>query len=318
MHLVHPHSLHRKRAATAAAALVCGALLAGCGQPQPVELTLFVPVEAPAPLAGHAGMTHGAAWGDFDGDGRPDVYLTNHLAQAMLLRNEGGWRFADVTAQWLAPADLGGDKHGAAWADFDNDGRPDLVQLTGAKRGIGAEGKRLFRNDGSRLTDVAEPMGVFNPQARTRMPLWLDLDNDGRLDLLHGAEARFDNRTPPLAFRQGAADVMCLHSQIFDGAQRAYAFEKCRCFLPTEAGFAAAVHQRLVQDLDADPGSLPQDDLGAIGLRAVVEQVKNDIRVRELSAHARHRGSGVPQRAACPGSGADPSAPHPRAPDDGL
>ena len=212
MHLVHPHSLHRKRAATAAAALVCGALLAGCGQPQPVELTLFVPVEAPAPLAGHAGMTHGAAWGDFDGDGRPDVYLTNHLAQAMLLRNEGGWRFADVTAQWLAPADLGGDKHGAAWADFDNDGRPDLVQLTGAKRGIGAEGKRLFRNDGSRLTDVAEPMGVFNPQARTRMPLWLDLDNDGRLDLLHGAEARFDNRTPPLAFRQGAAGFEPLES----------------------------------------------------------------------------------------------------------
>ena len=150
-------------------------------------------------------MTHGAAWGDFDGDGRPDVYLTNHLAQAMLLRNEGGWRFADATAQWLAPADLGGDKHGAAWADFDNDGRPDLVQLTGAKRGIGAEGKRLFRNDGSRLTDVAEPMGVFNPQARTRMPLWLDLDADGRLDLLHGAEARFDDRTPPFAFRQAGA-----------------------------------------------------------------------------------------------------------------
>nr|MCU0920054.1 CRTAC1 family protein [Burkholderiaceae bacterium] len=48
----------------------------------------------------------------------------------------------------------------------------------------------------------AEPMGVFNPYARTRMPLWLDLDNDGKLDLLHGAEARFDDQTPPFAFRQ--------------------------------------------------------------------------------------------------------------------
>ena len=66
-----------------------------------------------------------------------------------------------------------------------------------------------------------------------------------------------------------------------------------------EAGFAAAVYQRLVQHLNADPGPLPQDELGAIGLRAVVEQVQNDIRVREFNAHARLRGSGVPQRAAC-------------------
>ena len=47
-----------------------------------------------------------------------------------------------------------------------------------------------------------------------------------------------------------------------------------------------------------------QDDLGAIGLWAVVEQVKNDIRVRELNAHVRRRGSDVLLRTTCPGSGA--------------
>ena len=72
------------------------------------------------------------------------------------------------------------------------------------------------------------------------------------------------------------------------------------------------------KDLNVDPGSLPQDNLGAIGLRAIVEQVKNDIRVREFSAHARLRGSDVPQRAACPGSGAGRSAPHPHEQGDGL
>ena len=104
-----------------------------------------------------------------------------------------------MTAQVLRrPSRPGGDKHGAAWADFDNDGRLDLVQLTGAVQGVGAEPKRLLRNVGDRFEDVAEPMGVLNPEGRTRMPLWLDLDADGRLDLFHGAEARFDDKTPPV------------------------------------------------------------------------------------------------------------------------
>lgn len=167
-----------------------------------VDLTMFQDATASSGLPAGSGMTHGAAWGDFNGDGRPDAYFTNHLNSAQLFRNLGGGRFENVTHDWLALEDVDRDKHGAAWADFNNDGRQDLVQLTGAKRGVGAEGKRLFRNDGTRLIDVAGPMGVSNPYGRTRMPLWLDLDNDGKLDLLQGAEARFDDRTPPFAFRQ--------------------------------------------------------------------------------------------------------------------
>ena len=186
--------------AHALACVAAAVLLGGCAKE--VELTVFQDVTAASGIALQTGMTHGAAWGDFDGDGRPDLYVTNHLNEARLYRNLGDGRFEDVTARHFDPEHLGRDKHGAAWADFDNDGRLDLVQLTGAVRGLGAEGKFLFRNTGDRFVDVAEPMGVFNPYARTRMPLWLDLDNDGKLDLLHGAEARFDDRTPPFAFRQ--------------------------------------------------------------------------------------------------------------------
>ena len=182
-------------------ALCLTAVLAGCS-PSEKELTVFQDITAQSGLGAYEGMTHGAAWGDYDGDGRADVYVTNHLKQAMLFRNLGNNRFADVTAEVMNPNDLGGDKHGAAWADFNNDGRLDLVQLTGAIQGVGVEPKRLFVNESGKLVERAVELGVDNPPGRTRMPLWLDIDQDGKLDLFQGAEARFDDLTPPFLFAQ--------------------------------------------------------------------------------------------------------------------
>jgi len=188
---------------------------------------LTIGIEMMPNLSTFPGLFRSAlAWGDYDGDGRPDLYVTNHLNQAMLFRNLGDGRFANVTdtamdaaapdsgEQGILPgvstlrtlvmkrADLGGDKHGAAWADFNNDGRLDLVQLTGAIQGLGAEPKRLFVNENGKLVERAAELGVDNPPGRTRTPLWLDLDRDGKLDLFHGAEARFDDLTPPFLFAQ--------------------------------------------------------------------------------------------------------------------
>lgn len=177
------------------------ALLAtGCSQERGVPL--FEDVTDAAALAAYVGMTHGVAWGDFDGDGRPDLYVTNHLDAPMLFRNLGNGKFAEVTHDHFDAADLAGDKHGAQWADFNNDGQLDLVQLTGAQQGVGAEPKRLFINQNGRFTEVAARVGVDNPQGRTRMPLWVDLNRDGQLDLFQGAEARFDALTPPFLFMQ--------------------------------------------------------------------------------------------------------------------
>lgn len=181
--------------------LCLAAVLAGCS-PTEKELTVFEDITAQSGLGDYEGMTHGAAWGDYDRDGRPDLYVTNHLKQAMLFRNVGGGRFADVTTAVINPNDLGGDKHGAAWADFNNDGQLDLAQLTGAIQGVGVESKRLFVNEGGKLVERAAQLGVDNPPGRTRMPLWLDIDLDGKLDLFQGAEARFDDQTPPFLFAQ--------------------------------------------------------------------------------------------------------------------
>ena len=182
-----------------AALTLCLVLTGGCGQQKP-PVKIFEDVTVSSGLGSYTGMTHGAAWGDFDGDGRPDLYVTNHLNEATLFRNIGNGRFEDVTRQWFSPADILGDKHGAAWADFNNEGRLGLVQLMGAERGVGSEAKRLFANRGNRFENVAEAMGVSNPFGRTRQPLWVDIDRDGRLDLFEGAERRFDDRTPPFFF----------------------------------------------------------------------------------------------------------------------
>lgn len=170
---------------------------------RPHAVTLF---EEITPYSGieYVGMTYGAAWGDFDGDGRPDLYVTNHLSRegAKLFRNLGRGHFVDVTDKFFASQDLEGDKHGAAWADFNNDGREDLVQLTGAVRGVGLERKRLFLNLGSKFEEVGETAGVSNPLGRTRMPLWFDINGDGPLDLFEGAEARLDGGSAPFVFLQ--------------------------------------------------------------------------------------------------------------------
>ena len=205
----------RAAALRAFAGAAFAVMLVGCSSHEK-ELTLFQDVTAGSGLETYVGMTYGAAWGDFDGDGRPDVYVTNHWKSdgAKLFHNLGNGRFEDVTSKYFSPQDLTGDKHGAVWADFNNDGRPDLVQMTGGVRGVGTEPKRLFLNRETKFEDVADVLGVANPYGRARMPLWYDFNRDGLLDLFEGAESRLDNLEPPYVFLQqggkfvASSDVM--------------------------------------------------------------------------------------------------------------
>ena len=176
-------------------------LFTGCSESE-TSIKLFEDVTQTSGLTAESGMTFGASWGDFDGDGLPDLYVTNHLNDARLYRNIGKGRFANVTSQYFNSKDLKGDMHGTVWADFDNDGDQDLFQLRGAKMGVGAEPKRLFRNMGNGFEEIAETAGVDNPFGRSRIPLWVDLNRDGRLDLFQGADARLDDRIPPFVFIQ--------------------------------------------------------------------------------------------------------------------
>jgi hypothetical protein len=144
----------------------------------------------------------GVSAGDFDNDGKPDLYVTaidgNHL-----YRNLGGFRFADVTAQ--AGVASAGFSMSAAWFDYDRDGRLDLivaryVDWTLAKDKVcSLDGKNksyctpeaykgqsavLFRNLGSgRFEDVTAKAGLNDPTLKGLGVALLDYNGDGWIDV---------------------------------------------------------------------------------------------------------------------------------------
>ncbi|MBL9127701.1 MAG: CRTAC1 family protein, partial [Verrucomicrobiales bacterium] len=152
------------------------------------------------------GFIKAVATGDFDDDGRPDLYLSNVDGPNQLFRNAGPastekagefrWRFDDVTA----PAGVAEPLHSfPAWFwDYDNDGRVDLFVSGYRYSGVGdiaadylglehaAERPRLYRNlGGGRFADVTRAAGLH------RLLLAMganfgDLDNDGWLDFYVG------------------------------------------------------------------------------------------------------------------------------------
>jgi hypothetical protein len=154
----------------------------------------------------YTGPTVGAAWGDLNGDGFPDVFVPNHRLEGNtpnLYVNQRDGTFKDVASTVLSVSPAA-DLHGGAWADFDNDGDQDLVVITGAGGGVGEAffPKHLFVNHGGTLRNEAKRFGIEYPLGRGRTPLWLDVDNDGKLDLLFMNVSRPDDEAPSVLFRQ--------------------------------------------------------------------------------------------------------------------
>ena len=142
------------------------------------------------------GESWGNAWGDFDADGDLDLWATNHRHKPSLYRNNGDGTFTDIIdAVWNANPEA--DTHGAAWADFDNDGDQDLIILSGSGGGLGGARtnhfNQLYVNENGRLIERATELGLAYPLLRGRTPLWLDSNRDGRLDVLLVGVTRTDS-----------------------------------------------------------------------------------------------------------------------------
>jgi Calx-beta domain/ASPIC and UnbV/FG-GAP-like repeat len=130
----------------------------------------------------HTGESWGASWGDYNGDGRPDLYANNHRDRASLYRNNGDGSFTDVIMQVDTEQVLTGDStqdlHGGTWADFDNDGDQDLVSARSSAGGRG----QLFINENGEFTEAGSEYGL-DGFTGGRLGAWFDYDNDGRLDI---------------------------------------------------------------------------------------------------------------------------------------
>ena len=153
-----------------------------------------------------AGM--GTALGDLDGDGRPDLAVTNFYGEATTLyRNLGGGTYSDRTvASGLAAASRYRLGFGLAFLDADNDGRLDLATANGhvnddRPRFPYAMPAQLVLGIGKgRVADASATAGECWSAPRIGRGLAVaDLDNDGRPDLLivsqDGPLAYFRNRS---------------------------------------------------------------------------------------------------------------------------
>lgn len=118
----------------------------------------------------------GVAAGDFDGDGRCDLYFAGTEGGNGLFRNQGDWHFANVTVRAGVGCENQASK-GVVFADIDGDGRLDL--LVNALGGPNA----CFRNLGDgRFTNVTAAAGITARAGGHSLAL-SDIDGDGDLDL---------------------------------------------------------------------------------------------------------------------------------------
>jgi hypothetical protein len=162
----------------------------------------FTDVTAKAGLGG-GGYGMGVAVGDYDGDGWPDIYLTQY-GRSLLFHNNRDGTFTDVTVR--AGVSAPGWSSSAVWFDYDNDGKLDLfvcrfVDFDRSKNkfcGNHETGERyyciprvydatpswLFRNNGDgTFRDVSEESGIASVHGKAWGVVATDINNDGRMDL---------------------------------------------------------------------------------------------------------------------------------------
>ncbi len=179
--------------------------------------------------------TCGVRVADYDGDGWPDLFLTNY-GPDVLYRNRGDGTFEDVTER--AGVGDAGWGTGACFLDHDHDGDLDLyvgnyidldpqdvlskglkeeyqgIQVMFGPRGLTGAMDRFYRNEGDgTFTDVTEAAGISGEALYSFQPVAFDYDLDGWIDVFVATDSQpkllwrnlGDGRFEDVAFRAGVA-----------------------------------------------------------------------------------------------------------------
>ena len=162
----------------------------------------FTDVTEKAGVAG-GGFGQGVAVGDYDGDGFPDLYVSQY-GRSILYHNNGDGTFTDVTEK--AGVAAPGWASSAVWFDYDNDGRLDLFvcrfvdfsKELNKPCGVHEDGHKhycipqiyspmsswLFHNNGDgTFTDVSKESGIAGHLGKAWGVVATDINNDGLMDL---------------------------------------------------------------------------------------------------------------------------------------
>jgi Tfp pilus assembly protein PilF len=154
----------------------------------------FRDVSAESGIGAHVGKGMGVVFGDYDGDGRLDVFVANDSMPNFLFHNEGNGKFRETALEAGVALNADGNARssmGADFRDYDNDGREDLwiTDLTN-------ERFSLFRNIGqaqfadmsglSRIASLSLPWSGWSTGA-------FDFNNDGYKDFFVAAGNVIDN-----------------------------------------------------------------------------------------------------------------------------
>ncbi len=119
----------------------------------------------------------GVAIGDYDGDGRPDIFVVSKTEGCRLFRNLGGYKFEDVTEKAGVGAEPGVWNQGAAFVDINNDGRLDIYVCRARAPNL------LYVNQGDgTFKEMAHAYGL-DVNDSSVMAAFCDYDRDGYLDV---------------------------------------------------------------------------------------------------------------------------------------
>lgn len=169
----------------------------------------FRDVSTVSGIASAVGKGMGIAIEDEDGDGRPDVFVANDGMEQFLFHNQGNGTFAERAMEAGVALSDDGKPYagmGAAFADYDGDGRPDLIVTN-----LALEKFALYRNTGGgqfAYTSLTSGLAALTARSSGWGVGLQDFDNDGVRELFVAQGHVLDNVEriqPGLAYREPPA-----------------------------------------------------------------------------------------------------------------